>query len=304
MRLKLKKGKQKELIKKFKEEKNLSWDGLSKFLGVKVGRIKSYVNETVLIPKDFYDRLDLKKEFSKYIILELEDNWGRIKGGLNSEGNTKTINIPNDSELLAEFYGIMLGDGNSHKTQFYKTRKNKRGTYMIRIVGDSRYDKNYLFNYVKPLIEKLFKIKVHDGKFKKQNAIYIEAHSLKLINFLESKGFKPGNKIKNKLAIPQWINKDNNYLKACLRGLIDTDGSVFRMSRKDPGLIRIGFTSYNPLLLENVRSSFIKLGFYPSKIILNKQFFISRKECISQYLKEIGFSNNKHLSRLNKFRAP
>lgn len=298
MRLKLKKGKQKELIKKFKEEKKLIWIELSKFLGIKFGKLKSYVDETSLIPKKIYEKLDSGKKFSKYIIEEKTENWGRIKGGLNSKGSTKSITIPKESEELAEFYGIMLGDGNAHKTGFYKSRNDKRGTYMIRVVGDSRYDEYYLFNYIKFLIEKLFDIKTHSGKFKKQNAIYIEAHSYRLIEFLESKDFKSGNKIKNKLGIPYWIYKNDSYLKACLKGLIDTDGSIHRMSKKDPNLLRISFTNYNPKLINDTRNSFIKLGFHPSKIILNKQFFLSRQEEIYKYLKEINFSNKKHIDRI------
>lgn len=49
----------------------------------------------------------------------------------------------------------MLGDGNSNRTKGHKI-----GTYMIRIVGHSELDKEYLMDYVKPLIERLFDIAV------------------------------------------------------------------------------------------------------------------------------------------------
>ena len=77
-----------------------------------------------------------------------------------TETTIKQINFPRDSVKFAEFYGIMLGDGNSHKTSFYNSRKDKRGTYMIRSVGDSRLDREYLIDYVKPIIQGLFNIKV------------------------------------------------------------------------------------------------------------------------------------------------
>ena len=63
--------------------------------------------------------------------------------------------------------------------------------------------------------------------------MFLEAHSLKLINFLEDKGFKPGNKIKNKLRIPSWIKNNRKFLKACLRGLYDTDGSVYKLTGQE-----------------------------------------------------------------------
>ena len=85
---------------------------------------------------------------------------------------------------------------------------------------------------------------------------------------------------------------------------MDTDGSIFRMSNKDQNLIRISFTNHNSKLLEDTRKGLIVLGFYPSKIIMNRQFFISRQEDIKKYLKEVGFSNKKHLKRIKIFNSP
>jgi hypothetical protein len=76
------------------------------------------------------------------------------------------------------------------------------------------------------------------------------------------------------------------------------------MSRRDSNLIRISFTNYNIGLLNDVRKTFLELGFHPSKIINEKQFFISRQEEIKKYLKEVGFSNNKHRERVKRFIAP
>ncbi|MBU2104558.1 MAG: hypothetical protein KKF67_02170, partial [Nanoarchaeota archaeon] len=156
MRIEFFKGKQKELIKNFKGKNGLTWKQLADFLGIKKGRLKTYIEETSLMNEKIYNRLDLKKEYSKFILGKKEENWGRKKGGINSKGKTKLIKEPEDSRELAEFYGAMLGDGNSHRTKYYKQRSDKRGVFMIRIVGDSRLDKDYHLNYLKPMIEKLF----------------------------------------------------------------------------------------------------------------------------------------------------
>lgn len=298
MRIKLYRGKQKELFKKVKEK--LSWSELSKLLGLSKDYLRLDVQkEKVLLSEESYKKLCKlsKLNFDRYIINRLKDNWGKISGGKISKGKTKEIMFPKDSEELAEFYGIMLGDGNLNKTKSYRV-----GTYMIRIVGDYRFDKEYLINYVKPIIEKLFSIRVRIGKYKKENGMFIEAHSVRLVEFLEKKEFKSGNKIKNQVTIPLWISANKQYLKACLRGLIDTDGSIFKMSNKDPKLMRISFTNLNKTLLKDTRNFFIKLRYHPSKIINNKHFFISRKGEIVKYLKEIGFSNQKHTDRLQKFK--
>jgi len=235
----------------------------------------------------------------------LSDNWGQSKWGKNSrgKGRTKEIRIPPNCSELAEFYGIILGDGNSHKTSFYKSRNNKRGVYMIRIVGDSRHDYLYLTQYVKLLIERLFEIKVRIGKFKpkknfvnSQNAMFIEAHSVKLINFLEEKGFPSGNKIKNKLRIPDWINQNEDYLRVCLRGLYDTNGSVYKITNQNPH--QFCFTNYNQGLLNDVRNGLLSLIINCSKISKGKDIYITKKEELRKFLKGVGFSNDRHLKKV------
>lgn len=63
MRLKFKKGKQKTLIKNFKRSKRITWNELSNFLGIKSGKLKAYVDETSLITKEIYEKLDPYREF-------------------------------------------------------------------------------------------------------------------------------------------------------------------------------------------------------------------------------------------------
>jgi len=224
-------------------------------------------------------------------------NLGRIKGGLNSPGSTKRILLPIHSEELAEFIGIILGDGNIHS---YKKGK-KVGVYSIRIAGDLKLDYNYHVNFIKPLGERLFWLKAGIRKISKHNEIFTCFYSREMVRFLNDNGLHSGDKITNRLGIPQWVKDDENYLKACLRGIIDTDGSIFRMSQRDNNLLRIGFTNHNPKLLSDTRDAFIKLGYHPSKIIRNRTFFVSRQSDVVKYINEVGFSNRKHRSRLHTF---
>ena len=295
MRLKFIDGKQKELLNRFRKENNFTWNEFAGFLGIKSGRLKSYFDETSLISEDIYEKIDINRTYNKFILEKIEENWGKKKGGKISLGNTKQMNFPRDSKELAEFYGIMLGDGNSHRTSFYNSQIDKRGTYMIRIVGDSRHDKDYLINYVKPLMENLFGLVVKNGKFKESNAMFLVAYSKRLIEFLELKEFKPGDKIKNKLGIPNWIKENEIYSKACLRGLYDTDGSVYRLTGQNSH--QICFTNYNLRLMKEVRDSLLKLGINCSKIS-NKDIYITKKSELRKFLKLIGFNNYRHLKKI------
>ncbi len=303
MRLRFIKGKQKELIHIFRTENNLSWKELCKLLNIKYGRLKSYFDETSFMEKGLYKKLDIKGRYNKYLLEELDDNWGRRKGGVISPGRTKKINLPPDSENLAEFYGIMLGDGNSHKNSHYASREDKRGVYSIRIVGDSTLDKSYLEKHVKSLIEELFDLRVKIGRFKprgnSRNAMFLESHGRELVAFLERKGFIPGNKIKNNLGIPFWIKDNKNYLISCLRGLYDTDGSIYKITNQNS--YQICFTNYNLNLLQDVRNSLLKLGINCSRIS-NHDIYITRKSELRKFLKLLGFSNDRHLNKVKKWK--
>ncbi|HLC50482.1 MAG TPA: LAGLIDADG family homing endonuclease [Candidatus Nanoarchaeia archaeon] len=226
-------------------------------------------------------------------------HWGQIKGGLNSRGSLKNINRPDKSKELAELVGILLGDGNIYSY----SRGKKVGVYSARIAGDYKKDKEYHLDYVVPLCSKLFntnmRIRHHSN-----NERFVCLDSKELVNFLVDIGLKSGDKIKNQVGIPLWIFENKEFLKACLRGLIDTDGSVYRMSKKDFKLIRMDFTNHNQALLNDAREAFIVLGFNPSKVIKGRKFYISRQNEIARYISEIGFSNPKHINRLSIFTAP
>lgn len=295
MRAIFEKNKQKEFLRINKG--NITWQEYADNLNVKKGTLLCWYNEKNTLPLDIYDKI-LKHKPRDNTVLIVENNWGKRKGGSNSKGNTKRINMPKKSESLAEFIGIVLGDGNVHSY-----RKAMKSSYMIRIAGDFVKDKQYLEKYVKDLIRDLFLIEPKTYVQPDKNERFIIIHSKEAVNFMENHGILPGNKIKIGSRIPFWIRQNNNYMRACLRGLIDTDGSIFRMSRKDPQLLRIGFRCYSDLLIRDAWTGFYSLGFFPSQIN-NNQFFLSRKRDIEKYIKEIGFSNQKHLSRLDGFRQP
>jgi len=299
MRIKLIDGKQKELILSAKN--NLSWRQLSQKLDLNPGYLeRDLKNEKILLSEKLYNNLcNLSgKNFDKFITERLEDNWGQSKGGLNSPGSIIRLPEIRFDKKLAEFVGAVLGDGH---VSYYKIGK-KIGVYGIRIAGDLEKDKDYHINYLTNLCKSIFNLNASEilGK----HGRFLDLRSKELVNFFISMGIKPGDKIINQSTIPNWIWGNKLFLRACIGGLIDTDGSIFRMSNKDPKLLRINFTNHNWTLLNDARKAFIALGFNPSKIINNRQFFISRQEEIKKYIREIGFNNLKHNLRLQNLIAP
>jgi len=295
VRIRLIQGKQKEIIERLNED--YSWLELSKLLHISENYLRDELrNEQRLLSDEIYTKIKkiAHKDLDNFITERLEDNWGRVKGGKNSPGSLKKINLPEESEGLAEFYGIMLGDGNLTIRKAYKI-----GTYQIRIVGDSRYDKDYLAGYVKPLIERLFNLKVKISLSRYSNALFLTITSKELAEFLKTKGFKSGDKIRNQLEIPSWIKVNNDFLRKCLRGLYDTDGSIYKLTNQNSH--QISFTNYNKALLNDVRGSLLSLGVGVLQITKGKEILITKKSELRKFLNEVGFSNFKHLNKVKRW---
>lgn len=92
---------------------------------------------------------------------------------------------------------------------------------------------------------------------------------------------------------------NNKYLKACIKGLIDTDGSVFPKSRNKK-LPQIEISSAIPNLREDIRNGLIKLGFKPSNWSKGRNVSncgLYAKDQVLKFYKEVGFSNPKHTKK-------
>lgn len=299
MRLKLEEGKQSELIYDLKENKNMTWNELSAFLDVSKSKLKGIAYEDNLISLDIFNRIN-NREYERFILEERNENWGMSKGGRRSEGNTKSIEIPSENKL-PEVVGIIFGDGN------IKSFKSDDGStsYSVRIVGDSRYD--YIEGYVKELFEEVFGL---EGKIKREddeNTVRLKFHSKKLVDFLISKGLKKGDKIRNNITIPDWIKKNNDFLKRFIRGLFDTDGSVYELDNRNSKRIQFSLTNRNIDLLKDTREALLELDIFCSEIsnIENKngsaRIYISSEEDLNKFCKEIGFHNPKHLNKIKEY---
>ena len=140
--------------------------------------------------------------------------WWEREGRLNPNKILKSLPFkkPKYSKDLAEFVGIILGDGGISDRQV---------TVTLHRITDKEYSK-----FVRDLIKKLFGIKAGEYCSKNGLADNIVISRTELVNFLEKIGLVRGNKIKHQVDIPQWIKKNKNFQIACVRGLMDTDGCV------------------------------------------------------------------------------
>lgn len=292
-----------------KEKSELSWYQLARYLEVKSRAFENWYRGIYLLPEEIFIKLNSISGLNLKDYKLVSDNWGRVKGGRASikqqggsfwtlEGSTKggtnsakKILLPKYSKDLAEFIGIMLGDGGISRDQ-------------INVTLGYSTDKKYV-PYIKGLIRKLFRIKTSIYRSRSKDFIRIRASGVNLVKNLLKLGLIQGNKIKQQFDIPIWIKKKDEYISACIRGMIDTDGCVHRKVRRELNGIEyrsIGITfcsASRPLQISLVKL-FNILGFKVA--ISGRTIYLCGKEQIERYIKEIGFSNPKHLKRYKNFR--
>ena len=225
---------------------------------------------------------------------------GRHLGGLNSYKarrdkpdeifTPKTIHKPDRSELLAEFIGILIGDGGVTK-------------YQVVVATNAVDDYEYSL-FVAQLIKQLFGLNTTLTKRKTSNCLTIVASSVKLVDFLMANGIPQGNKLRQNHDIPAWVLENRAYSIACLRGIFDTDGCIFQERHTINGKLycypRLSFVSMSNNLRQSIHQVLADLEFSP-KIRNNRSVNLESSNDIKEYFRIIGSSNSKHLDRYSRF---
>lgn len=202
----------------------------------------------------------------------------------------RKITTPRKNTKLAEFVGIMMGDGGITNNQ-------------VTITLSRKTDKPYSI-FVKNLIKKLFKIEPSIYLRKGESVINIVISRRHLVYFCKSIGLKIGNKLKQNLDIPEWIKGNRSFEISCIRGLVDTDGCIFNECHKIKGkkycYPRLSFTSYSKQLCLSVFKIFKKLGFVP-KIRIKRNVQLENRKDIMRYFYLIDTHNSHHRKRSKSF---
>lgn len=197
------------------------------------------------------------------------------------------INKPIKSENLAEFVGIVLGDGGITHRQI---------TISLCSKNEEEYSK-----FVTKLIKKLFNVPIGIYYDKKYLAVDLVVSRSELVRFcIEKLGLKQGNKIKQQVDIPNWIKQNKLYLIACIRGLIDTDGCVFTHRYKSKGkwydYKKLCFTSYSEPLRQSVFNALKDIGLNP-RLAQKRDVRIDSIEDTQKYFQLVKSHNPRHLKR-------
>lgn len=226
---------------------------------------------------------------------------GRIKGGKNSQKRRrenpekyrqlgcyvrKNIISLQATEQFAESTGIILGDGGITK-------------YQLKISLGSQTDREYAF-FVKELFRKVFNEIPAWYEYKSDHVIELCISGANLIEELSRWGLEKGNKIHRQVDFPLWIWKSQEYQKACVRGLMDTDGGVYFHCHTTKGIayrhLGICFTSWSkPLLTSVIR---VLTSFNIKHSSKEGRIYIYDLEVIKKFFDVFGSNNPKHIGKL------
>lgn len=200
---------------------------------------------------------------------------------------TKSIKKPRKSTNLAEFVGIILGDGSIGQRQ-------------VTITLNSEDDKEYS-KFVINLIKKLFDVTV--GVYYRKNALAVDLSisRTELVSLCVNRlGLKRGSKVKQQVDIPKWIKQNRPYSIACVRGLVDTDGCVFthsyKVNDKRYKYKKLAFTSYSKPLRQSVFKILEDNGLHP-RLAAGKDVRLDSITDMKGYFKVFNFHNPKHVKR-------
>lgn len=206
-------------------------------------------------------------------------------------GIAKPIKTPHFSKELAEFVGILLGDGNISQRQ-------------VAISLHSKDDKAY-GKFVVSLIKRLFSVPISISYDKRYSVVDFVISRSRLVRFcIEKLGLRRGNKVKQQVDVPRWIKKDRSFLIACTRGLIDTDGCVFDHRYKVNGKLysykKLAFSNHSKPLINSVYDILRQNRLNPRITKDGKDIRLESKNDIRRYFLIFSTHNPKYLKKIRK----
>lgn len=195
--------------------------------------------------------------------------------------------LTNMTPDMAEFFGILLGDGSLK-------RGGKGRFFRVKISGNSKTDLLYYKRRIIPQIVKIFDIKPKLYFYKKYDALECYFYSKEIVMSLFDMLGIPENKLKYDAKNLDMVLKSNKLKTCFLRGFFDTDGTIYR---KYDHYAQIEFRNHNHNILLKIFSFLIGLNFNPSHCRDHGHVFIHRQHEIKKFFRVIGSSNPKHIVR-------
>jgi len=186
-----------------------------------------------------------------------------------------------DFNNLAYIIGVAIGDGNLSNPNGRAVR--------LRITCDLKYPK--IIERICAAVQKLLPNNKVTIVNRPDSCCDISCYSNKWEGYLGWKA-KNGPKYKQDLSIPEWIKNNRKYSIYCLKGLIETDGSIY----KDRGYKMVNFVTIIPKLAEDASETIKRLGFiarvYKIKTLPTARYNVRISKNVEEFMKLLKLEKN------------
>jgi len=219
--------------------------------------------------------------------------------------------VKNENIKQFELLGIYIGDGCLSKTKKYKE---------FAVLGDITEEKEYYETHVIPMFNEIIMKPILNknvvGKSYPSMGVFgFLIFNDKIFEYFTNLGFKSGPKTNMKL--PKLITEAKPELqKAFLRGLFDTDGSIYfeknySAKHNEHRKPKIKLATTSKTLKNQIKKMCEKFGFktmnrspYKGKRDKNTlhELVVYRKNDVERWINEIGFNNSKHKTKIAVWR--
>ena len=196
---------------------------------------------------------------------------------------------------LCEFIGAVIGDGNLW---------TDGSRYRIELTGDPNLDWTY-YEYLSQIAFKLFGKKPYHLR-KRQKGIRFRLQSKYAFQIFRELGMPIGEGKSLSVEIPRLIiEKGWDYSKWTIRGIMDTDGTLFfsKKTYKQPIYPTLEIRTHSIRLASQITEILRQNGFRARPRGNKKRGYhvaLYGKEMLEKWIEEIGFSNKRHFDKLLK----
>lgn len=198
---------------------------------------------------------------------------------------------------LCEVVGAIIGDGNLW---------TDGSRYRIAMTGHPKLDKKY-FEYLWNLQYKLFGKAPYRMRIR-QGAIRMCLQQKLAFTIINKLGICAGKGKALKVAIPGQITSAGwKYVKWTLRGIMDTDGTVFFSKKTYRYAIypTLEISTSSRMLALQITNLLLERDFRPKfrsykKEFLNEEYKVALygSKMLNKWIDEVGFSNERHINKL------
>ncbi|MBT3866230.1 hypothetical protein HOF78_04000 [Candidatus Woesearchaeota archaeon] len=202
-------------------------------------------------------------------------------------------------EDLAEFVGFFIGDGCLSKS---------RSTGVLLLTGAAKRQSEEYFLHLNKILMENFNGCGNVYHRRDSDVFLLRVYNKKILGFFLKLGYSYGPK-SNTVFIPEEIIRERRLSTACLRGIFNSDGSIYRRYSKAYGkhkrhykdYFNVQFKSNSKTLVEQIKSILEREEIFTNKIIVDNKAFVLRitsQKMVGKFLDTININHPYHIERI------